>query len=143
VFIWRLFNERVIRPHVWGEPTREDVLRKAMEEEIPGILDHLEPQLPEQGYLFEEISLADIALAAPLRNAAWAGFQVDASRWPRSAAFFARVLDHPGFVRLRPFEETLLRTPIPRQREALREAGAPLTDESFATGTPRRGVLSI
>jgi len=31
VFIWRLFNQRVIAPHVWGEKTDEAVVRKALD----------------------------------------------------------------------------------------------------------------
>ena len=37
----------------------------------------------------------------------------------------------------------MLRTPIPKQRDALREAGVTLTRESFGTPTPRRGVMPI
>jgi hypothetical protein len=55
----------------------------------------------------------------------------------------SRVLEHPSFVKLRPFEELLLRTPIPDHRQALREAGAPLAAETFGSQHPRRGILSI
>jgi len=143
VFIWQLFNQRVINRFVWGDATDEAVLRKAIDEEIPQILDFLEPQLPEDGHLFGAIGIADIAIAAPFRNASFARFSVDAERWPTTAGFVARVLDHPAFARLRPYEETLLHTPIPQHREALREAGAPLTEDTFGTATPRRGILQI
>lgn len=143
VLIWRLFNQRVINRFVWGEAAHEEVLRKALEEEIPQILDFLETRLPEDGHLFGAIGIADIAIAAPFRNASFARFSVDAARWPVTAAFVARVLDHPSFARLRTYEETLLRTPLPRHREALRDAGAPLTEDTFGTDTPRRGVLQV
>ncbi len=142
VFIWRLFNERVIRPHVWGEATDDAVVRQTLEVEIPALLDYLEGELPRAGgYLFGEIGLADIALAAFFRNAAFARFSIDAARWPATAAFVARALEHPAFLALRPFEELQLRTPIARQRDALAAAGARLTAQSFGTPAPRRGVL--
>ncbi len=142
VFIWRLFNQQVINRFVWGDPTDEAVLRRAREEEIPSILDYLEAELPESGTLFDEIAVADIAVAAFFRNASFARFSVDAERWPTTAAYVSRILAHPAFVKLRPYEELLMRTPIPKHREALQGAGAPLTPTTFATTTARRGILS-
>jgi glutathione S-transferase len=143
VFIWRLFNQVAIRPFVWGEKTDAAVVKKAVEQEIPQILDHLETELPADGFAFGELGIADIALACFFRNAAFARYRVDAARWPVTAAFVARVLAHEAFQRLAPFEELLLRTPLADHRKALAERGAPLTAESFASATPRRGVMSI
>lgn len=143
VFIWHLFNQVVIRRFVWGETPDDQVLRKAREEEIPQILDYLEVELPRDGFLFGAISVADIALATFFRNASFARFSVDAERWPVTAAFVSRLLDHASFAKLRPFEELLLRTPIPEQRAALRDAGAPVSPETLGVSKPRRGVLAI
>lgn len=142
VFIWRLFNERVIRRFVWHESTDDATVEHTLEVEIPQVLDYLEGQLPRVGHLFGEIGIADIAVASFFRNASFAGFSIDAGRWPATSAFVSSVLDHPSFARLRPFEDLLLRTPIERHRAALAAAGAPLTPETFATDTARRGVLS-
>ena len=54
-----------------------------------------------------------------------------------------RVLGHDAFQKLVAYEERMIRTPIPQQRAALAEMGAPLTAETFGTAQPRRGVLSI
>jgi glutathione S-transferase len=142
VFIWRLFNEVAIRPFVWGEPTDAAVVERAIQEEIPAILDYLEGELPAEGFASGDFGIADVALASFFRNAAFARYQVDAARWPRTAAFVARALAHEAFQRLAPFEELSLRTPLARQREALAEHGAPLSAETFGTATPRRGILS-
>jgi len=53
------------------------------------------------------------------------------------------VLATEGFRRLAPFEERLLRTPIPHVRTALAEIGAPLMRETYGTATPRRGVMPL
>jgi glutathione S-transferase len=143
VFIWRLFNQRVINRRIWREPTDEAVVTRALEQDIPQILDYLEGELPAEGYLFGAISVADVALAVCFRNAGFAGFQVDAARWPRTAAFVGRLLRHPSFAKLAPLEDLLMRTPPAQQREALLAAGAPLTATTLATDAPRRGVMSI
>ena len=143
VFIWRLFNQVAIRPFVWGETTDAAVVKKAVDEEIPQILDYLEAELPAEGFAFGEFGIADIALACFFRNAAFARYRVDAERWPTTAAFVARALAHEAFQRLAPFEELLLRTPLGEHRAVLAERGAPLTAESLGTATPRRGVMSV
>lgn len=142
VFIWRFFNQLVIRRFVWGEEPDAEVLRKATDEEIPEVLDYLEGAVPGAAFLFRTISVADVALATFFRNAAFAGFAIDAGRWPKTAAFVAFVLGHDAFRALRPFEDLLLRTPIPEHRAALEAAGAPLTATTLGTATPRRGVLA-
>jgi glutathione S-transferase len=143
VFIWRLFNQVVIRPAIWGEKTDAGLVEKTLREDVPSVLDYLEGQAPAEGFLFGPVSVADVAIACFFRNAAFARFQIDASRWPRAAAFVERTLALPGFQRLRPFEECLMRTPPARHREALAGLGAPLTRDSLATPTPRRGVMTI
>jgi glutathione S-transferase len=144
VLIWRFFNELVIKRFVWGQATDDAVVRFALESEIPDVLDYLERQVPSgEPYFFGEIGIADISVASLFRNAHFAGYSIDSGRWPNTAALVDRVLDHPSFRALRPFEELLLRTPNKRQREALGGIGAPLTPDTFGTDEPRRGVLSI
>ncbi len=143
VIIWRLFNQVAINPRVWGIKTDEVILRQTLEVDLPDLLDHLEAQLPAAGFLFGTVSIADISIASFFRNAAFARYTVDAGRWPRTAGFVERVLALPSFKRLEPFEDKMIRTPIPQQREALAEIGAPLTQETYGTSTPRRGVMPI
>lgn len=143
IFIWRLFNQRVINRYVWGETPDEAVLQRVLQEDIPEILDYVEGEVPGAAYLFGHIGIADIGLASFFRNAAFSGFEVDPGRWPRTAAFVEYVLATPAFRALRIFEELQLRTPIPRHREALTAAGAPLTTHSLSAAKPTRGILSI
>jgi len=144
VFIWRLFNEIVIRRFVWGEEADESVVSNTLQNEIPQVLDYLERELPPGGgWFFGEFGIADIAVATFFRNAQFAEFTVNAARWPHTAAFVDHALEQLSFRKLRQFEELLMKTPIPRHREALAELGAPLTSETLATHAPRRGVLNI
>jgi glutathione S-transferase len=143
VFVWRYFNQLVIRRFVWGEETDQALVAKTLAEDVPEVLDYLESVTPADGFLFGALSIADVSVATFLRNAAFARFAIDAARWPRTAAFVARVLATDGFRRLAPFEERLLRTPIPQVRAALAEMGAPLMRETYGTAAPRRGVMPL
>jgi len=138
VIIWRLFNQLVIRRFVWGEKPDEAMVNRAREEEMPRILDYLEGELPEAGFIFGEVAVADIALASFFRNAAFVKYAIDPAKWPKTAAYIGRVLDLASFRRLRPFEDLLLRTPIAKHRAALIEAGAPVSEATFYTAVPRR-----
>jgi len=144
VFIWKLFNEVIIRRFVWGEETDEALVRNTLETEIPKILDYLESELhPDGASFFDGIGIADIAVAAFFRNAAFAGFEVNPQRWPLTADFVARTLDHESFRRLRQFEELSLKTPISKHRDALTAVGAPVSPSTLGTSTPQRGVFRI
>ena len=143
VFIWQLFNQVAINPYVWGTKADETALQKTLTEDMPQVLDYLETQHPPQGFIFGALSIADISIAAFFRNASFSRYKVDAARWPLTAAFAERVLALDAFMRLKPLEDKLLRTPIPQHRTALAELGAPLSAESCATPTPRRGIMRI
>jgi glutathione S-transferase len=143
VFIWGLFYQRVVRPIVWGEPGDQARVEKTLAEDLPRELDYLEGQLPADGWLFDEIGVADIAVATFFRNGAYAGFEVDAGRWPRTAAFVARSLAHKLFADLFPFEQTQLSTTPQGRRQALLAAGAPLAEVTVGTRQPRKGVMPL
>jgi len=137
ILIWQLFNEQVIKRFVWEQPADQALLERTLGEDIPLLLDYLEGVLPADGFLFGSFGLADIAVVTMFRNAGFVRFAVDAGRWPVTAGFVERGLEHPSFDKLRPFENTMLHTPIPRHREALREAGAPISEQTWGTATPR------
>ncbi|HEX8840451.1 MAG TPA: glutathione S-transferase family protein [Sphingomicrobium sp.] len=143
LFIWSLFYQRVVRPLVWGEPADEQRVSKALEEGIPAALDYLEEQLPAEGFLFHDIGTADIAIASFFRNADYAGFTVDAERWPRTAAFVERTLAHPCFAALLPLEDVQRNADIKGRRQALLDAGAQLTPTTLGVREPRRGLMQL
>lgn len=143
VFIWRLFNQVAIKPSVWGEQADTAVVEKTLREEIPQVLDYLETQVPGEEFLFGGVSIADIAIACFFRNAAFARFRIDAARWPLTASFVERVLKLDSFEKLKPIEERLRRTPVAQHRAVLAEMGVPLTQDTYGTSAPRRGVMRI
>jgi glutathione S-transferase len=143
LLIWGLFYQRVVRPLVWGEPGDEQRIEKTLTTDLPAALDYLEGELPEAGFLFGDIGLADISIASFFRNGVYAGFEPDGERWPRTAGFVARTLAHPAIAALLPFEDVQRSAEIKRRREALVAAGAPLTSETLGTREPRKGLMRL
>ena len=74
---------------------------------------------------------------------AFARYSVDATRWPKTQSYVARVLAHRAFEALRALETLSARTPIAQHRSALQAAGAPISELSFGMATPRRGVFTV
>ena len=142
LFIWGLFYQRFVRRLVWQEEADEERVAKTLIE-APAVLDYLEGELPENGYLFGPLGLADIAIASFFVNARYAGFTPDAARWPRVARFVGDVLAEPALKRLLGFEKIQLDATIAGRRQALKEAGARLTETSWAVREPRRGVMAL
>jgi glutathione S-transferase len=144
VVVWGVFNKAVLEPGIWGKPRDLEGIARVVREDLPGVLDYLETQVPSNGFLFDDarIGIADIALAVPFRNLGFARQRIDAERWPRTATFVDRALAHPALSHLQPYEERQVRTPIARQRAVLAEMGAPLSEASWAADAPRRGPMT-
>ena len=124
VIIWDFFYQKIVHPLVWGQPGDQERIDRAREMEIPETLDYLEGEVPQDGFLFGDIGVADIALASFFRNADYAGFTPDPGRWPRAAAFIERALAQPALAELLPFEDIQRSVEIRQRRQALIDAGA-------------------
>jgi glutathione S-transferase len=143
VFIWRLFNERVIKQGVLGEQGDPAVVSRALEVQAPQVLDYLEREFNSaRPFLFGTMGIADITVASFMRNASLAGYSIDQARWPAMHACVASALQHPAFVALEKFERVSMATPLPGQRDALAAAGAPLAGGTRASDPLRRNALS-
>jgi glutathione S-transferase len=143
VLIWGLFYQQIVHPIVWGEPGDAARIEKTLAQDAPAALDYLEGELPEQGFLFGEIGLADIAIASFFRTAAYARFAIDAERWPRAAAFVERALAHDCLAALLPFEQAQIAANPAGRRQALLAAGAPLTAQTLGTREPHKGIMPL
>ncbi|MEO7654207.1 MAG: glutathione S-transferase family protein [Sphingomicrobium sp.] len=143
LIIWSLFYQKVVRPMVWGEAPDEARIAEATERGIPEALDYLEGQAPAEGYLFGPFGLADIAVASFFRNAAYADVAIDPARWPKAAGWVERSLAHPSIAGLLPFEDVQRSIAMKGRRQALLEAGAPLSERSWGLREPRRGRMPL
>jgi len=137
VILVSLFFEIATKPFIWGVEPDANVVARARDVQLPKILDYLESQVPEDGFMCGDFSIADIAIAAPFRNLKWSRIQVDADRWPRTSRFIERAFAHPGFADLAPIEKAVARTAVPEQRAVLEQLGWKVMAENFSAAKPR------
>jgi len=89
-----IFFHRFMVPNVFKRPVDEDAVNAIIEKRLPPLLDYLEGQVPADGFIFGDLTVADLALASPFVNAGYAGYSVDPERWPKVAALVDRVKAH-------------------------------------------------
>ena len=142
--MWRLFFGTLIGPRVLGRAKDEAALAKVVAEDVPAALAQAEALLPEAGLLFGDApTTADFAMAAMLQMPAFVRQPIDATRFPRCAAFVATVSALPPMAKLMPIADLIMRTAPGEQRAALEAAGVELVpaEESVAGATPRARVM--
>jgi glutathione S-transferase len=143
VFIWRIFYEAVINPFIWQRPRDKEKIARAVADELPEIMAHLERLSPASGFLFGGISIADISVAVFFRNLAWARVEIDRDRWPRTHGWVERTAGIPALAKITRIADTLAQTPLPQHRRVAAELGLPLTDSTVAAAAPRRGPMTV
>lgn len=143
LFIWGLFYQKFVRRMVWREEPDQERVDQVLNEGAPAALDYLEGELPESGYLFGPLGLADIAIASFFVNAGYVGYAIDGERWPRAARFVGDVLGEPVLRKLLGFEAIQMDASIQGRRQALLDAGAKLTEQTMGVREPRRGMMTL
>jgi glutathione S-transferase len=144
VIIWRLFQERVIKPGIWRTPADETVIAGATDQDLPGIMDWLEGEAPAAAFMFGAAPMTvDVTFACFFRNAALAGWTPDAARWPRAAAWIARCQAIPEFAATIPIEQLFMTARRADRNRVLRDAGLAIAAETVGGDAPRKGVMPI
>ena len=141
LIIWRLFFPRVVAPRVFKRDPDEAAIARVTDVELPEALDWIEERAPAQGFLFGRLGTADIAYACFFRNALLAGWRIDAARWPRTAAWVARVEAVPAFADTIRFEQAIVTSPMAERRAALIAAGARLSEKTYGEAAPRASIM--
>jgi glutathione S-transferase len=103
-----IFIERFAAENIFGREPDLERAADAEQNQLPPIVDYLESQVPPEGYLFGNFTTADISIVTPIFNAAYGGYEIDAGRWPRYAAFVQRVAEHPAVIAAREAEKQFL-----------------------------------
>ncbi|MDG2441667.1 MAG: glutathione S-transferase family protein [Luminiphilus sp.] len=91
----RIFFQRFMRPLAFKQEPDEELIARIVEKDLPPMLDYLEGRIPTEGFIFGDFMMADLSIASPFINAAYAGYEVDESRWPNLAGLVARVRAQP------------------------------------------------
>ena len=103
-----IFMERLTKPFTKNQPTDESIVKNSIDNLVPPIFDYVESQLPEVGFFFGELGLADIAVATAIINATYADFEVDSNRWPKLNAHLNKVMAHPVLVKCMKTEKPMI-----------------------------------
>ena len=86
-----IFFQRFMRPFAFKQDPDEELVSKITDKKLPPLLDYLETLVPADSFIFGEFMMADLSVASPFYNAGYAGYEVDAKRWPKVAGLIARV----------------------------------------------------
>jgi len=96
-----VFFERAVKPVILKTEGDEERVQQALTEGIPPIFDYLEGEVGDGDALVGgRFSSADIATASPFVNMMHGQESVDASRWPKLAAYVERIHSRPSFKAL-------------------------------------------
>lgn len=96
--------ESLINPQILKIATDHDALQKAVNQELPPILDYLEGQLsaPYAGRYFigNTMTVADISVGTHLVTLKLLQVEVDSKRWPKLSNYFHQLLEEPSFKKV-------------------------------------------
>jgi glutathione S-transferase len=139
---WGLYFQLALKPRFFGTEADAEVVEKARDVELPQILDYLESQTPETGFLFGDLSMADLSVAPAFLNARAVQINVDPERWPRLAAWLERMNEETPLGPLNELARALMRTPLTAHRERLPEFGLAAAGRSWMGEAARRGPMT-
>jgi len=108
-----LFFQKVIRPNILKQATDTAAMAAILNDALPKIFGYLERTIGGDYLVAGRFGIADIATVSNLINFHYLGYQIDARRFPKLAAYFTRQLRHPAI-------ETALRA----ERASRRRDGA-------------------
>jgi len=93
-----IFFERFVKPNVLKQTPDEARVQGLLEREVPPVMAYVESQVPkERETLLSRFSIADAALGGQLGSLSFAGVEIDAARWPRTARYYRALLSRPSF----------------------------------------------
>mgnify|MGYP000367810964 CR=1 FL=1 len=103
-----IFMESLTKPFSTNQPTDESIVQNSIDNLVPPVFDYVESQLPEEGFFFEELGIADIAVASAIINATYTDFKVEENRWPKLSAHLNKVMTHPVLVKCMKTEKPII-----------------------------------
>lgn len=104
----KMFFNKILSPRLIKRPFDEAMFRKAEQEELPPLLDYLEGELGGDFLVGKTLTIGDIGVATQFVNLRFAGVTLDAGKWPKLAAYLARIHSRPSFKTAIEVEEKIL-----------------------------------
>lgn len=105
-----MFREVFVNPNYFKQPTDQNAVDETVTKKFPPVLDYLEVHAPEDGLLFGDIiSMADISIVSMFITAGYGGYNIDAQRWPKLAAYVDRVCSLPVIAKCIENEKAIIK----------------------------------
>lgn len=97
----KIFFNRIVMPKFLNQPGNLAEADEAQANMLPPVYAYLESVTPTSGYLVgDAFSIADISIVSMLINLAFANAGVDAAKYPKLAAYYARMTARPSIAKL-------------------------------------------
>jgi glutathione S-transferase len=96
----RIFFNRIVAQKFLNLPGDPAAADEAQEKSLPPVYAYLEKVAPAAGFLVgDSFSIADIAVTSMIINMTYARAGVDAAKYPKLAAYYARMAARPSIAR--------------------------------------------
>jgi len=89
------FFERFVKPMTGAGECDEERLANLLAHDVPLRVGYVESIVPDDGYFFGDLGVADLAIANPIINGGYGGLELDVAQYPKTLAFVERVKAHP------------------------------------------------
>lgn len=99
----KIFIESFVKPNVLNISGNEELIKQAVDTELPQIFAYLEKQLEnrQDKYFFgDQITVADIAVANHFVSLRLAGVSFDEQRWNLLSQYLKNVFEEPSFKKI-------------------------------------------
>ncbi|MGR5061695.1 glutathione S-transferase family protein [Photobacterium sp. DNB22_13_2] len=93
-----LFYQKILRGKMLDKDVDEEAVEQCLEIHLPRAIQYLEEQLPEQDYIGNHLSMAEISLWSVLRSGWMAGLRF--SHYPRLEGYLSRIEQEPWVANL-------------------------------------------
>ncbi|TKB45559.1 glutathione S-transferase family protein [Thalassotalea mangrovi] len=103
-----LFAERILAPFVFKRAPIEADIKLALETEIPAILTYLESELNNDYLVGDSMTFADIMVGGMFMTLHYCNERVDASQYPKLAAYVERLHNQPIFANIIAEEKAMM-----------------------------------
>lgn len=97
VFGGFLFFQRIIKVFFLKKQSSDHYVKEAIDHLGPEILAHLEKEVPENGYLCQSFSMADLSISGWLRIGMLAGLSIEPESYPKLSRYLERVFSVPAY----------------------------------------------
>jgi glutathione S-transferase len=95
----KMFYNRILAPRIFRKPGNQELADAAQANEIPPVFAYLESVMCDNGFLVgDTLTIADIAVVNQLVNIEYSSCPIDATRYPKLAAYYARHKVRPSIA---------------------------------------------